>query len=178
MLGYSALASGAAMIPAALAMLVAAPISALLIVARGSQVTLLAGYTFCALELLAALVLWKEGSHPWQGRRFFHSARHRGRACRDTILALVDRVRSGLPGGMASETADLQRDLDGAIIQSILGAILAAGYAASFAVSTAASPQADQVSSAVETQLLKSYAGAADVAAQYPQYSTEIIAAA
>jgi len=65
-LGYSALASGAAMIPAALAMLVAAPISALLIVARGSQVTLLAGYTFCALELLAALVLWKEGSHPWQ----------------------------------------------------------------------------------------------------------------
>src|SRR6478609_368977 len=54
------------MIPAALAMLVAAPISALLIVARGSQVTLLAGYTFCALELLAALVLWKEGSHPWQ----------------------------------------------------------------------------------------------------------------
>jgi hypothetical protein len=45
---------------------------------------------------------------------------------------------------MASETADLQRDLGGAIIQSILGAIPAAGYAASFAVSTAASPQADQ----------------------------------
>jgi hypothetical protein len=31
---------------------------------------------------------------------------------------------------MASGTADLQRDLGGAIMQSILGAVLTAGYAA------------------------------------------------
>ena len=30
----------------------------------------------------------------------------------------------------------------------------------------------------MESQLLKSYASAADIATQYPQYSTEIIAAA
>ena len=35
--------------------------------------------------------------------------------------------------GMASATADLQRDLGGAIMQSILGALLTAGYAAAFA---------------------------------------------
>ena len=35
--------------------------------------------------------------------------------------------------GMASGTADLQRDLGGAIMQSILGALLTAGYAAAFA---------------------------------------------
>ena len=60
----------------------------------------------------------------------------------------------------------------------MLGAILAAGYAASFAASAEASPQADLISTAVESQLLKSYASAADIATQYPQYSTEIIAAA
>ena len=38
---------------------------------------------------------------------------------------------------MASGTADLQRDLGGAIMQSIFGALLTAGYAA--AVSTAIS---------------------------------------
>ena len=32
--------------------------------------------------------------------------------------------------GMASGTADLQRDLGGAIMQSILGALLTAGFAA------------------------------------------------
>ena len=33
---------------------------------------------------------------------------------------------------MASGTADLQRDLGGAIMQSILGALLTAGYASAF----------------------------------------------
>ena len=34
--------------------------------------------------------------------------------------------------GMASGTADLQRDLGGAIMQSIFGALLTAGYATAF----------------------------------------------
>ncbi len=177
-LGYSALASGAAMIPAALAMLVAAPISARLIVSRGSQVTLLAGYVFCALGLLAALVLWKEGSPPWQvAVSFILLGIGVGLAGTPSSHSLTGSVPVSRVG-MASGTADLQRDLGGAIMQSVLGAILAAGYAASFAASTAASPQADQISPAVESQLLKSYASAADIATQYPQYSTEIIAAA
>jgi hypothetical protein len=36
----------------------------------------------------------------------------------------------GSRAGMASGTADLQRDLGGAIMQSIFGALLTAGYAA------------------------------------------------
>lgn len=177
-LGYSALASGSAMIPAALAMLVAAPISARLIASRGSQVTLLAGYLFCALGLLAALVLWKEGSSPWQvALSFILLGIGVGLAGTPSSHSLTGSVPVARVG-MASGTADLQRDLGGAIMQSLLGAILAAGYAAAFAASISASPQADQVSSAVETELLKSYASAADVASQYPQYSNEIIAAA
>ena len=79
---------------------------------------------------------------------------------------------------MASGTADLQRDLGGAIMQSILGALLAAGYAAAFASAITSSPNGQQVSDSVESQLTKSFAGAEAVAQQYPQYSTQITAAA
>ncbi len=79
---------------------------------------------------------------------------------------------------MASGTADLQRDLGGAIMQSILGALLAAGYATAFAKQIASSPNAANVSSSVENQLTKSFGSAVDTAQQYPQYSKQIVAAA
>jgi len=79
---------------------------------------------------------------------------------------------------MASGTADLQRDLGGAVMQSILGAILTARYAAEFAKEIAASPQAASVSDEVTSQLQKSYTGAEQVAVHYPQYSDQILTAA
>jgi len=79
---------------------------------------------------------------------------------------------------MASGTADLQRDLGGAVMQSIFGALLTAGYAAAAAAAIAASPPNSDLTTSVQNQLTMSYAGAAEVAAQYPQYSTQIIAAA
>ena len=45
---------------------------------------------------------------------------------------------------MASGTADLQRDLGGAIMQSIFGALLTAGYAAAAGAAIASSPEAEQ----------------------------------
>src|SRR4029078_6828083 len=44
--------------------------------------------------------------------------------------------------GMASGTADLQRDLGGALMTSIFGALLTAGYAAAMGVDIASSGQA------------------------------------
>ena len=44
--------------------------------------------------------------------------------------------------GMASGTADLQRDLGGAIMQSIFGALLTAGYAAAAAMAISSAPTA------------------------------------
>ena len=78
--------------------------------------------------------------------------------------------------GMASGTADLQRDLGGAIMQSIFGALLTAGYAAAAAAALAGAPPNPDLTTSVQNQLTMSYAGAADVAAQYPQYSTQILA--
>jgi hypothetical protein len=79
---------------------------------------------------------------------------------------------------MASGTADLQRDLGGAIMQSIFGALLTAGYASAVAATIAAAPNGQQVTSDVEAQLTKSFSSAADTAQQYPQYSAQIIAGA
>jgi hypothetical protein len=77
---------------------------------------------------------------------------------------------------MASGTADLQRDLGGAIMQSIFGAVLTAGYASAAAGAVAAAPE--HVSTSVENELTKSFAGAEAVAEQYPRYASQITAAA
>ncbi len=79
---------------------------------------------------------------------------------------------------MASGTADLQRDLGGAIMQSIFGALLTAGYAAAVAAAIATAPNAAQITSSTTAQLEMSFAGASQVAAQYPQYATQIMAGA
>jgi hypothetical protein len=79
---------------------------------------------------------------------------------------------------MASATADLQRDLGGAIMQSILGAVLTAGYAASISSQIAASPNSDKVTDATQAELQKSFSSAANLAERYPQYKEQIIAAA
>lgn len=80
--------------------------------------------------------------------------------------------------GMASATADLQRDLGGALMQSIFGALLAAGYAATMATALASYPDAAEVPSTVSNALAMSYAGAQSVAAEYPQYASQITSAA
>jgi hypothetical protein len=82
--------------------------------------------------------------------------------------------------GMASGTADLQRDLGGAIMQSILGALLTAGYAAAVATAIASAPASEQaeITDGVQAQLQKSFAGAEEIAEQHPQYASQITAAA
>ena len=63
-------------------------------------------------------------------------------------------------------------------VTAALGALLTAGYATRFARDIAASTQADQVSDEVVAQLQKSFTGAEQVAARYPQYADAITAGA
>ena len=80
---------------------------------------------------------------------------------------------------MASGTADLQRDLGGAIMQSIFGALLTAGYAAAIAAAIAGSPGREVRSrTACRRSSTKSFASAEATAEQYPQYASQITAAA
>ena len=80
--------------------------------------------------------------------------------------------------GMASGTADLQRDLGGAMFTSLFGALLAAGYAAAMTAAIAAAPDGTEIPPATVSSLTMSYSGAQTVAAQYPQYASQITAAA
>jgi hypothetical protein len=67
---------------------------------------------------------------------------------------------------MASGTADLQRDLGGAIMQSIFGALLTAGYAA--AAGTLISSSGKDVTASTQAELTKSFSSAVDTASRYP----------
>jgi MFS transporter, DHA2 family, multidrug resistance protein len=177
-LGYSTLEAGASILPAVVLMVLVAPRSAKLIEARGSRFTLLSGYVFVLLGFLTMLVLWDEGTPYWEvGLAYAFVGIGVGLAGTPASHSLTGSVPVKR-AGMASGTADLQRDLGGAIMQSILGAILTAGYAAAVASAIAAAPNADQISDKTEAQLEQSFAGAENIAQLQPQYSKQILAGA
>ncbi len=175
-LGYGTFQAGAAILPAVFFMIIVAPRSAKLVHDRGSRSTLMLGQGFLALSFVGMFFLWGEGTSYW-------------------IVAIplcLMGIGVGLAGtpssnsltgsvpvrrvGMASGTADLQRDLGGALMTSIFGALLTAGYAS--AMGTAIADSGQNVTTATQNQLQVSYASAADLAAQNPKYSDQIITAA
>jgi len=177
-LGYSTLEAGAAIIPAVVVMVLVAPRSAKLVESHGARATLLAGYAFLLPGFLWMLVFWKEDTDYWViGVAYALIGAGVGLAGTPASHSLTGSVPVRR-AGMASGTADLQRDLGGAIMQSIFGALLTAGYASAASAAIADSPNSQQVSDSVQNQLTKSFAGAVDTAEQYPQYADQITAAA
>lgn len=179
-LGYSTFEAGLAILPGSLFMVLVAPRSAKLVDNYGARATLLTGYFFCLLGFLVMLLLWREGNPYWivglgyaligvgvgfAGTPASHSLTGSGPVHR---------------AGMASGTADLQRDLGGAIMQSVFGALLTAGYAASFSSAIAGLPASEQqqITDSVESELTKSFAGAENTARQYPEFASQITEAA
>jgi predicted MFS family arabinose efflux permease len=177
-LDYSTLDAGLAILPAAIAMVVVAPRSAKIVESHGARFTLLCGYVFIVAGFISMLLLWKEGISYWKiGLAYLFMGVGVGLAGTPASHSLTGSVPV-TRAGMASGTADLQRDLGGAIMQSIFGALLTAGYAAAVATTIAGAPNGDEINASVESQLQKSYASAAQTAEQYPEYSAEIIAGA
>jgi DHA2 family multidrug resistance protein-like MFS transporter len=177
-LGYSTIDAGLAILPAAFFMVLIAPRSAKLVEAKGARFTLLVGYACIFLGFLTMLLLWKEGSAYWEvGLAYALVGAGVGFAGTPASHSLTGSVPVTRVG-MASGTADLQRDLGGAIMQSIMGALLTAGYAAAAAKAISSAPNSSQVNQSVQSELTKSFDGATAVAKQYPQYASQITAAA
>ena len=173
-LAYSTVDAGLSILPAALFMVLVAPRSAKLIEARGTRVSVLIGQGFVLLGFLTMLLLWKENIPYWKvGLGYALVGIGVGLAGPPTSNILTRSVPVRRVG-MASGTADLQRDLGGAIMQSIFGALLTAGYAAT----AAAELSGHKVTSSIENTLTKSFSSAADAAKQYPAHSSQIIAGA
>jgi predicted MFS family arabinose efflux permease len=175
-LGYSTLDAGLAILPAALCMVLVAPRSAKIVDARGARFTLLFGYVFVLLGFLTMLLLWKDDIAYWKvGLGYALVGIGVGLAGTPASHSLTGSVPVRRVG-MASGTADLQRDLGGAIMQSIFGALLTAGYARAAGALIAAS--GDNVNDKIQSELTKSFSSAAETAKQYPQDASQIIAGA
>ncbi|WP_061965198.1 MFS transporter [Demequina aurantiaca] len=176
-LGYSTVDAALAVVPLAIGLLIVAQFSARMITLHGSRFTMISGYILVFLGFLT-MVFWGESTPYWYlglgyaligcGAGFAMTPASRS----ITQSTPVRRV------GMASATADLQRDLGGSIMQSLLGAILATGFAGSFAKLIADSSDAAQISDATTAALQSSYASAMNVASQNPQYADAITQAA
>jgi MFS family permease len=165
-LGYSTVDAGLAILPAAACMVVVAPRSAKLVEVRGARFTLLFGYVFVLLGFLTMLLLWKEDISYWKvalGYAFVGiGVGLAGTPASHSLTGSVPVERVG----MASGTADLQRDLGGAIMQSIFGALLTAGYAT--AAGSLVTSDGKDVSSSTAAALTKSFGSAEDLASRYP----------
>lgn len=179
-LSYSTLHAGIAILPGAVFMLFMAPFSARLVERYGSRFTLLLGFLFCLFGFISMLFLWKEGIPYWMvGISYALLGTGVGIAGTPASNSLTTSVPLEREG-MASGTADLQRDLGGAIMTSIFGVLLTAGYSRAFSklISGLPTVQQEQISSDVIATLLKSFSSAADIAQAHPQYQTQIIEAA
>ena len=167
-LGYSTLEAGAAFLPAIFLMVLVAPRSAKLVDTRGARFTLLCGYVFLLFAFVWMLLVWKEGTAYWKIAFAYAfigiGVGFAGTPASHSLTGSVPVRRAG----MASGTADLQRDLGGAIMQSIFGALLTAGYASEFAKLIAGSPNQSQITDSVQSELTKSFSSAANMASSYP----------
>jgi DHA2 family multidrug resistance protein-like MFS transporter len=177
-LGYSTLGAGASILPAAVLMVMIAPRSAKLVDTRGARFTLLVGYLFCLLGFIAMLLLWKAGIPYWKVALAYCfigiGVGFAGTPASHSLTGSVPVRRAG----MASGTADLQRDLGGAIIQSIMGALLTAGFATAVSQAIASAPNKSLITNNIQNALTKSFSSAESVANQYPHYASAITAAA
>jgi DHA2 family multidrug resistance protein-like MFS transporter len=175
-LGYDTLQAGAAIFPAVIFMVLVAPRSAKLVNSNGSRATLLLGQSILAVAFVGMLLLWNEGTnYVFVAIPLALMGMGVGLAGTPSSNSLTGSVPVRRVG-MASGTADLQRDLGGALMTSIFGALLTAGYAAAMGNAIAASGQ--DVTATTQSQLQLSYASAEDLAAANPQYATQITAAA
>ena len=168
-LGYSTLDAGAAILPAAL--LHGARRAALGQARRGARGTVHAAGRLRVRACSASstmLSLWNEGIAYWQvglGYAFVGAGvGFAGTPASHSLTGSVPVQRAG----MASGTADLQRDLGGAIMQSIFGALLTAGYAAAVAARDRRVAGNATITTSVQNELTKSFASAEDIAAAVP----------
>ncbi len=175
-LGYSTLEAGAAILPAVFAMVLVAPRSAKLVGSQGSRRTLLSGQLLIFLSFAGMLLLWREDIPYWQvAIPLVFLGAGVGLAGTPSSNSLTGSVPVSRVG-MASGTADLQRDLGGALMTSVFGALLAAGYAS--AMGQAIDESGKNITESTQSQLQLSFASAEDLAASNPKYADQITAAA
>jgi MFS transporter, DHA2 family, multidrug resistance protein len=175
-LGYSTIEAGAAILPAVVCMVLVAPRSAKLVQEVGSRRTLLMGQVLLLVAFVLMLVLWQEDIAYWKvALPLCFLGAGVGLAGTPSSNSLTGSVPVRRVG-MASGTADLQRDLGGALMTSVLGTLLTLGYAS--AMGQAIDESGRNITDSTQAQLQLSFASAENLAKQNPQYASQITSAA
>jgi EmrB/QacA subfamily drug resistance transporter len=175
-LGYSTIDAGAAILPAVVCMVLVAPRSAKLVQELGSRQTLLMGQALLLVAFVGMLVLWQEDIAYWKvALPLCFLGAGVGLAGTPSSNSLTGSVPVRRVG-MASGTADLQRDLGGALMTSVLGTLLTLGYAT--AMGQAIDESGRNITDSTQAQLQLSFASAENLAKQNPQYASQITDAA
>ena len=175
-LDYSTIDAGAAILPAVVCMVLVAPRSAKLVQEVGSRRTLLMGQALLLIAFVLMLVLWTDDIAYWKvALPLCFLGAGVGLAGTPSSNSLTGSVPVRRVG-MASGTADLQRDLGGALMTSVLGTLLTLGYAS--AMGQAIDESGRNITDATQAQLQLSFASAEDLAKHNPQYASQITAAA
>ncbi|MCB0863757.1 MAG: MFS transporter [Solirubrobacterales bacterium] len=176
-LGYSPLGAGAAVVPAALGLVLMAPVSARTLNTSGTRKSMLVGYTLILLAFLTMLAWREHTGYLLIGTGFFII----GAGAAFVVTASSRSLTSCTPirrVGMASATSDLQNDLGGSIMQALLGAVLAGGFAGQFKEIIHKSGAEHHISHEVTRALQASFASAEHVALGFPRFSGDILEAA
>ena len=179
-LGYSTLEAGAAILPAAVCMVLVAPRSAKIVDAQGRPLHAAPGLRLLPARLPDDAPALERRHRVLEGRARLRAARDRRRVRRHAGLALAHGLGAGHPrrdGVGHRRPAARPRRRDHAVDPRRAAHRGLRGGRHCRDRGRAPSEQA-KITDSVQSQLTKSFAGAEDIAAQYPQYASQITAAA
>jgi len=169
-LGFTPLQAGLGLIPVAIALMVAAPLSSFLVARVGTKAIVTIGLLIVASSLVLLSAATTTSGYPLVGVVLLLLGVGMGLAmapATDSIMGSLPRAKAGV----GSAVNDTTREVGGALGVAILGSILAATYTAAVGVTTvvkelsAAGPQGAQAADAVKSSI----GGAVRVAQQLGQ---------
>src|SRR6185437_8478462 len=126
-LGYSALRSGAALVPVAVVLMVVAPLSARLVARIGTKVVVTMGLLLVAAGLLLFSTVSVDSGYPLVGAVLVIIGAGMGLA----IAPATDSIMGAVPpekAGVGSAMNDTTREIGGALGVAIMGSLTAAAY--------------------------------------------------
>jgi EmrB/QacA subfamily drug resistance transporter len=175
-LGFSALKSGAALVPVAVALMVSAPLSAKLVVRAGTKRVVTLGLVLVAVALLLFSRTTESSGYPLVAAVLVIIGVGMGLA----MAPATDSIMGSLPpekAGVGSAMNDTTREIGGALGVAIMGSITAAVYSSQIAANPSFT-QLQKASPQVAKAVQDSIGGAVIAAAALPQAVGDTITAA
>jgi MFS transporter, DHA2 family, multidrug resistance protein len=178
-LGYSPLSAALITLPAAVFVAAAARPAGRMITSRGSRMPLALGLAVTAVGFCGMALFGTTSSAVVVGIVYGVLGLGIGLAGPPSSSSLMGSVPVAR-AGMGSASNDLQRDFGGALFQAVMGTLLAVEYTNYFTKAFAALPpqQAQQLSQQAAATISQSFAGAEQVAKQFPQAQAQQLVAA